>query len=361
MTDVIELKQNHRQQDLEWATALENFRINQSTQSDIDFVSKRYMFDSDNNLNAPPLTLTAVPDNEMRKNVLHYCEQRVIESLPNIANENTNWRERGVLLIKARIDPKKPKKVTNTAAVAEPTPPPPPVTISLAKKEYLRKLSSKTLDCTGNLYCIVDAPYMITTNIDVSKGLANGTQAYLKDVTLKPTCEVTVVTLPSGKKVHSVCASDVVSLIFLHKITAWSNIQLFPSLPRGFFPISPSKPQAKILRFSATSKVNVSIKQLPCVLSLILTGHKVQGFSVVAIILGALGKHHKNGLSGWLYVVLSRVRTVDGLFLMEKIEQDPTKYILRSDVVKEMDRLRKIETKTIERINAADSMEFDEV
>ena len=94
---------------------------------------------------------------------------------------------------------------------------------------------------------------------------------------------------------------------------------------------------------------------------MILTGHKVQGFSVVAIILGALGKHHKNGLSGWLYVVLSRVRTVDGLFLMEKIEQDPSKYILRSDVVKEMDRLRKIETKTIERINAADSMEFDEV
>ena len=92
-----------------------------------------------------------------------------------------------------------------------------------------------------------------------------------------------------------------------------------------------------------------------------MTGHKVQGFSVDAIILGALGKHHKNGLSGWLYVVLSRVRTVDGLFLMEEIEQDPTKYILRSDVVKEMDRLRKIETKTIERINAADSMEFDEV
>ena len=155
LTDVIELKQNHRQQDLEWATALENFRINQPTQSDIDFVSKRYMFDSDNNLNAPPLTLTAVPDNEMRENVLHYCEQRVIESLPNIANENTNWRERGVLLIKARIEPKKPKKVTNTASVAEPTPPPPPDKISLAKKEYLRKLSSKTLDCTGNLYCIV--------------------------------------------------------------------------------------------------------------------------------------------------------------------------------------------------------------
>ena len=284
----------------------------------------------------------------------------MVNRLPNIVDGNTNWRQRGVLLIKARIDPKKARKKRNAAITAAVTnPPPPPVTISPAKKDYLRKLSSKTLGCTGNIYCIVDAPYMITTNIDVSKGIANGTQAYLKDVTLKPTCEVTIVTLPSGKKVHSVCASDVISLIFLHKSSAWSSIQLFPSLPRGVFPISPSLPQAKTLRFSATSKVNVSIKQLPCVLSLVLTGHKVQGFSIDAIILGALGKHHKNGLSGWLYVVLSRVRTVNGLYLMEQIEQDPAKYIIRTDVVKEMDRLRKIESKTIDRITAAALFEQD--
>ena len=86
---------------------------------------------------------------------------------------------------------------------------------------------------------------------------------------------------------------------------------------------------------------------------MVLTGHKVQGFSIDAIILGALGKHHKNGLSGWLYVVLSRVRTVNGLYLMEQIEQDPAKYIIRTDVVKEMDRLRKIESKTIDRITEA--------
>jgi hypothetical protein len=104
LTDVIELKQNHRQQDPEWATALEHFRINQPTKADIELVSKRYMYTPGNFLTPPPSTLTAVPDNKMREKGLHYCEQKVIESLPCLINEN-NWRERGILLIKARIDP----------------------------------------------------------------------------------------------------------------------------------------------------------------------------------------------------------------------------------------------------------------
>ena len=44
---------------------------------------------------------------------------------------------------------------------------------------------------------------------------------------------------------------------------------------------------------------------------------------------------------------------------MEQIEQDPAKYIIRTDVVKEMDRLRKIESKTIDRITEAALFEQD--
>ena len=64
-------------------------------------------------------------------------------------------------------------------------------------------------------------------------------------------------------------------------------------------------------------------------MSIVLTGHKIQGLTVDSIILGSISKGHRSGVSGWLYVVLSRVKTIEGLFLMEKIEEDPTKYKIR--------------------------------
>lgn len=82
--------------------------------------------------------------------------------------------------------------------------------------------------------------------------------------------------------------------------------------------------------------------QLPCVLSLVLTGHKTQGLTADSIILSSLTPKDKSGMSGWLYVILSRVKTIEGLFLMGKIEQNPAKYIARTDVQREMARLRTI-------------------
>jgi hypothetical protein len=62
--------------------------------------------------------------------------------------------------------------------------------------------------------------------------------------------------------------------------------------------------------------------QLPCVLSLVLTGHKTQGLTTDSIILACLAPKDKSGVSGWLYVILSRVKTIKGLFLREKIEKN---------------------------------------
>ena len=107
LTDVIELQQNHRQQDAEWAAALENFRINKPAQENVDLVSSRYMFDNAATIKSPPkFTMTAVPFNDMREKALRYCERRLMEKLPEIT-DNRDWRTHGVLLIKARIQPLK--------------------------------------------------------------------------------------------------------------------------------------------------------------------------------------------------------------------------------------------------------------
>ena len=48
------------------------------------------------------------------------------------------------------------------------------------------------------------------------------------------------------------------------------------------------------------------------------TGHKLQGKSVDELVIGEFGPSVRN----WLYVVLSRVRTIEGLFLLQKIPDD---------------------------------------
>ena len=335
LTDVIELQQNHRQQDAEWAAALENFRINKPTQENVDLVSSRYMFDNATTIKSPPkFTMTAVPFNDMREKAIRYCERRLMEKLPEITDAR-DWRTNGVLLIKARIQPLKTTTV-----------------ISDQQKETIRNLGSKKLGRPGNLYCVVDAPYIVTDNSDVAKGVANGTLAYLQDIVLKPSATLTLELLPTGKKVASVCASEVDCLLFKHKNTAWTNVSPFSNLQKGCFPVIPTMKSVEC-KFNASFQLKIKVFQFACVLSLVLTGHKMQGISTDAIILGSLAPKDKSGNTGWLYVILSRVRTIHGLFLMEQIEKNHTKYVMRSDVQREMTRLRKIQLETIKRLDAA--------
>ena len=56
---------------------------------------------------------------------------------------------------------------------------------------------------------------------------------------------------------------------------------------------------------------------------------------------------------GWLYVALSRVRSIQGLYLLAPIETDPTKYALRLDVMALLERMQLIESATLARLAAS--------
>lgn len=208
------------------------------------------------------------------------------------------------------------------------------------EKETIRKIKSNLLKSAGNLYCIRDSAYMVTNNEDISKGIANGTLSWLYDVILKPNATIKVKTLSSGEKVHAVEAVDVRCLIFKHRNASWSSGNIFPSLAEGCFPVIPKDRKFRWQK-SKDCIQNVNLIQFPCQLSIVLTGYKVQGITCDSIILGALYHLVHYGRLGWLYVILSRVRTLEGFFVMEKIDEDPSKYLLRIDVQEEMERLQK--------------------
>jgi hypothetical protein len=81
-----------------------------------------------------------------------------------------------------------------------------------------------------------------------------------------------------------------------------------------------------------------------------MTGHKVQGLTTDTIVLGDISKRHQYGSSGWLYVILSRVRTLQGLTTLTRLTEDPSKFKQRKYVLDEMQRLRQIEEKTLPRL-----------
>jgi hypothetical protein len=60
--------------------------------------------------------------------------------------------------------------------------------------------------------------------------------------------------------------------------------------------------------------------QLPFVLNFATTGHKLQGASVDNIFI-----HNWNKTNNWAYVVLSRVRTREGLFLRMPLRDEDLK------------------------------------
>jgi hypothetical protein len=51
------------------------------------------------------------------------------------------------------------------------------------------------------------------------------------------------------------------------------------------------------------------------------------------------------------------VKTIEGLFLMENIEQNPAKYIARTEVQREMQRLRTINLQTVQRLRTTQELQ----
>ena len=212
----------------------------------------------------------------------------------------------------------------------------------------IRNLSAKKIGFPGNLFCITGAPYLVSNNVDVANGVANGTLSWLYDVVIKPTAVIRLVTVADDIQVHAVYANDVHCIVFKHKLEAWSTTASYPSLPAGCFPITPISKTINLL--DRGGRKRVKLIQFPCVLSSVLTGHKVQGISVDSIMMGSVSSHHRNGATGWLYVVLARVRRLEGLFLLEPLETDPRKYKPRCDVMNEMTRFRGYQHNTLQRI-----------
>jgi len=178
---------------------------------------------------------------------------------------------------------------------------------------------SPRLDPVLKLY--ENCPVLLAENANVRKGLANGTRALVKKIVLKDGKEPSFVAY-GNHIVQGVVASQVDHILCQHKKPRKDGEDLFKVKCRDFtFEAILPIPSTLALSLDDAETVRMKASQFPLLLNNATTGHKLQGATIDRIFVHCW-KYKKN----WPYVVLSRVKTLSGLYLRHKLSNNPKKY-----------------------------------
>jgi hypothetical protein len=177
---------------------------------------------------------------------------------------------------------------------------------------------------------------MVNQNIDRKQGIVKGAMGNFAGVKWK-TGKTPHIEDYHGYKVYCAEPDDIEYMVIKMKTE-----QKYIKLDFQEMPVS--------IKFPGCNNKNVlkgyHIKQFPINLALAINGHKLQGMTVDILILSEI-----NLTSNWLYVLLSRVTTLEGLFLMEPLRKNMFKPI-EKQLKQELEFLRQKEQELLLQINS---------
>jgi hypothetical protein len=174
-------------------------------------------------------------------------------------------------------------------------------------------VKARTQMCAPLVTLFSGCNLMVTLNEDVPNGIANGTTCIFRKMVLKPAAKLEKI------KMHGcwVYAINIEAVEYLE--LEWQDCNHFI----GRFRLTPSvgtfRVNYPISEFGLKSRIKTSIQLLyfPVIVNHATTGHKLQGKTVESLVIAQW-----SNVKNWAYVVLSRVRTLGGLFLEEPIPED---------------------------------------
>ena len=154
-------------------------------------------------------------------------------------------------------------------------------------------------------------PLMVTDNVDVARKKANGTIAWLDKVVLKEgvTDDDLDLICIDGRYVRSVTVDNVEALRLRLENNDIITVEAKSESIRINFPFELIP--GKVKQWQKSAKLTA----FPVLVNHATTGHKLQGLSKDSLFVHAWS-YTKN----WPYVILSRVRTLKGLFLGQKLD-----------------------------------------
>jgi hypothetical protein len=175
---------------------------------------------------------------------------------------------------------------------------------------------------------------MVNDNIDVKNGIANGTCCQFVKAVLKHGKNVEALQV-HGYWVNSVDINDVDHIVLRFDVSYDPKFQ-------GTFKLRPrersfmvSYPMDEGLLGKKSANVNLKLTHFPIIGNFATTGHKLQGKTMANLIIAEW-----RNIENWAYVVLSRVRTLAGIFLLEALP-DSISFAPSPEYLLMMERLRK--------------------
>lgn len=297
-------------------------------------------------------TVVITPENSDRIAINAAFSLKHIAAVNEALADDAGWRERGVLLIDAvfhrykshdRNPPRYDQRWQSTWRRIT-------TEIDLGKK-YAPVLT-----------VIFGKRYMITQNINLPCGVANGMWAVVCDVQLRADV---VPRWDAEVGAHRVDADQIECVVVRYPDNDWASLKLHTDLPEGHFVIVPDTPKTiasdcKIMTYNLGGNAKrFRITQLPLIQAHVISGHKSQGQTLLRIVIANIHRLNKQGelycllqrFMGWFYTAVSRTKTRAGLKL--NIQQLPLEHMQkhRYDVLAEMARLQVLHEHTHTRMH----------
>ena len=174
-------------------------------------------------------------------------------------------------------------------------------------------VNSKNTHCDPFLKLIYGCPIMGTTNANVASGVANGTCSVFEKATFKQGKKPSLIQI-DGYWVYAIDIEDVEFITLRWTDSKFEGtFRIYPSAGcfTVKFPIWDE--QGKLKRISHS----LHIVHFPILTNYATAGHKLQGKSLESLVISEWSTKEN-----WAHVVLSRVRTLDGLFLTSPIPRE---------------------------------------
>ena len=171
-------------------------------------------------------------------------------------------------------------------------------------------------------------PMMHTKNTKVIEGQANGSRVRVRRIDVKVGESPSILVLDCGTKVRAFLASQIDGIIVEHEAKDISPRQFRVEIDNWAF-------STELKCGIEEMNVKMKGKQFPIISNSCTTGHKLQGCTVESVLINDF-----NCTKNWPCVVLSRVKTMDGLYLREKLSTDLKKYKMSNAMKAMLQRFR---------------------
>ena len=303
---------------------LNNFRVCKPSLEDILHINSRVI---SKDLQAPADCTTIGPTNLMQTTINTKCFWTQVENKWEKSPKTNSFISLGYIIIDCTVN----TSVDDSVTLIEKT----------QIRKYLRNMEEKHLGkMSGHLKIFIGCPMMTTHNVDVSKGISNGSLFTLSKIIFKNIEKIKYPKTDTGIVVPTTKASNIDFLILKHNPGPFQKKEMINDLP-GFVSIPERKNRRPSIPWNENIKtVSATINQFPCVPAFSLTGHKTQGATLKNVLIASYSGH-SSGKDGWLYVVISRIKSLENLYTVDKLPEKLNHYKPREKVIAEDKRLKR--------------------